>query len=123
MKTNDELPLVGIVGPCGAGKSTLVEGLKPFGIPTRHIAQEHSYVPSMWKRITNPDLLIYLDCSFPVTISRRNLNWTVNEYQEQLHRLDHARRHADLYIQTDSITPEDVVKRVLIFLREHGYNI
>jgi deoxyadenosine/deoxycytidine kinase len=123
MKTNDDLPLVGIVGPCGAGKSTLVEGLKLFGIPSRHIAQEHSYVPYMWQRITNPDFLVYLDCSFPETVSRRNLNWTIKEYQEQLRRLSHARLHADLYIQTDTLTPEDVIKQVLIVLREHGYNI
>ena len=123
METNDDLPLIGIVGPCGAGKSTLVKGLSPFDIATRHIAQEHSYVPYMWKRITNPDFLVFLDCSYPETIRRRNLNWTVAEYQEQHRRLSHARQHADLYIFTDTMTPEDVVKQVLIALREHGYNI
>jgi deoxyadenosine/deoxycytidine kinase len=123
MKINDDLPLVGIVGPCGAGKTTLLERLKSFGIPTRHIAQEHSYVPYMWQRITNPDLLVFLDCSFAETIRRRNLNWTFKEYQEQLRRLSHARQYADLYIQTDSLTPEDVVEQILIYLREHGYSI
>jgi deoxyadenosine/deoxycytidine kinase len=123
MKTNDELPLVGIVGPCGAGKSTLVEGLKTFAIPARHIAQEHSYVPYMWRRITNPDILVFLDCSYPETVRRRKLNWTVEEYQEQMRRLSHARQHTDLYIHTDSLTPADVVKQVLIYLRERGYNI
>ncbi len=123
MKTNDELPLVGVVGPCGAGKSTLIEGLKSYGVHTRHIAQEHSYVPYMWRHITNPDILIFLDCSFSETVRRRKLNWTVDEYQEQHRRLADARQHADLYIQTDLMTPEEVVKQVLIYLREHGYNI
>ncbi len=123
MKTNDNLPLVGIVGPCGSGKTTLIENLKTFGIPTRHIAQEHSYVPDMWKRLTNPDFLVFLDCSFPETVRRRKLNWTMHEYQEQLNRLTDARRHANLYIHTDSLTPEEVAKQVIIFLRANGYNI
>jgi len=37
-----------------------------------HIAQEHSYVPYMWKRITNPDLLIYLNASFEVSQDAEN---------------------------------------------------
>ena len=56
--------LVGIVGPCGSGKSTLVEGLEKHGYECRHIAQEHSYVPDMWQLITQPDILIYLNASF-----------------------------------------------------------
>jgi adenylate kinase family enzyme len=52
--------LVGVVGPCGSGKSTLIAALEAQGYPCRHIAQEHSYVKDMWKRITNPDVLIFL---------------------------------------------------------------
>ena len=55
---------IGVVGPCGAGKSTLVNALAEHGYPARHIAQEHSYVPSMWKRMVNPDILIYLEASY-----------------------------------------------------------
>lgn len=104
---------VGVVGPCGAGKTTLVEKLQTFGINCRHIAQEHSYVQSMWKKITNPDLLVYLDVSYPVTIQRRQLNWTEAEYLEQLRRLSHARQHADLLIDTDLLSPEEVLQAVL----------
>ncbi|MBI3737884.1 MAG: hypothetical protein HY258_02430, partial [Chloroflexi bacterium] len=68
--------LIGIVGPCGAGKSTLTAGLEREGFHCRHIAQEHSYVPSMWQKITNPDLLIFLNSSFEVSTRRRRLNWT-----------------------------------------------
>ncbi len=117
----DEPPLIGIVGPCGAGKTTLVNGLKPFGISTRHIAQEHSYVANMWQRITNPRYLIFLDTSYPETIRRRKLNWTLEEYQEQHRRLAHARAHADLYIFTDSFTAQQIVEQVLAFLRERGF--
>src|SRR5664279_3401851 len=82
-------PLVGIVGVCASGKSTLISGLNERGIWTRHIAQEHSYVKNMWKRITNPDILIFLDASYDVTIERLQLNWTKAEWEEQQRRLIH----------------------------------
>ena len=76
--------LIGVVGPCGSGKSTLIAGLEREGFRCRHIAQEHSYVQYMWQRITNPDLLIYLNSSFEVSTQRRKLNWNEAEYKEQL---------------------------------------
>ncbi len=109
--------LIGVVGPCGAGKSTLVTGLEREGYRCRHIAQEHSYVPYMWERITNPDLLIFLNSSFEVSTQRRKLNWTETDYQEQQRRLAHAHQHADLIIETDSLTIEEVRIRALEFLR------
>jgi deoxyadenosine/deoxycytidine kinase len=108
--------LIGVVGPCGAGKSSLVAGLKSQGYHIRHIGQEHSYVPDMWKRLTNPDLLIYLDVSYENTILRRKLDWSFEEYSEQLHRLRHARQHADLYLDTNSMTSNDVIQIVLSFV-------
>ncbi len=112
--------VVGVVGPCGAGKSTLVAGLSRHGIECRHIAQEHSYVPYMWRRIANPDLLIYLHASFLTCTQRRRLNWLEADYAEQLRRLAHAREHAKLVIETDHISAEAVLERTLAFLREEG---
>jgi hypothetical protein len=86
----------------------------------RHIAQEHSYVPYMWQRIAKPDLLIYLDASYAETIRRRQLNWTFEEYQEQVRRLQHAREHASFYLDTNSIDQEEVLRRVVGFLVEEG---
>lgn len=108
--------LIGVVGPCGAGKSSLVSGLKAYGIKVRHIAQEHSYVPDMWKRLTNPDILIYLDVSYENTIVRRKLDWTTEEYAEQLRRLSHARQHASLYLDTNSMTVQEVFDTALAFI-------
>jgi hypothetical protein len=122
MRTKASPPLVGIVGPCGSGKTTLTNGLKPYGILTRHIAQEHSYVPYMWQRITNPDVLIFLDASYPETIRRRQLNWTEEEYLEQQRRLAHARANTDLYIFTDDLTPDQVISAVIVFLRQSGFS-
>jgi ATPase subunit of ABC transporter with duplicated ATPase domains len=107
---------IGIVGPCTAGKSTLIQLLTQYGITARHIAQEHSYVPYMWQRLTNPDVLIFLDVSYPVSMQRRKINWNLKEYQEQQRRLTHARAHTDFYILTDTYTAEEVAAMVMAYL-------
>lgn len=116
MTTAHRQPVIGIVGVCGSGKTTVVQGLAAYGIIARPVAQEHSYVQTMWRRITNPDILIFLDASYPETIRRRNLNWTEEEYKEQQHRLEDARLHADLYIFTDPLKPGEVVEMVRRFV-------
>jgi deoxyadenosine/deoxycytidine kinase len=108
--------LIGIVGPCGSGKSTLFDGLEKHGYTCRHIAQEHSYVQDMWQLITKPDLLVYLSASFPVSTARARLDWQEKDYDEELRRLAHAREHANLLIETDDLTPEQVLKKALDFL-------
>lgn len=112
--------LIGVVGPCGSGKSTLIAGLEARGYACRHIAQEHSYVKDMWRRITNPDLLIYLHASYPVSTARRKLDWLESDHAEQLRRLNHAHQNASLIVETDSLTPEQVLANVLTFLKEHS---
>ena len=115
-----KIQLIGVVGPCGSGKSTLVEGLEKHGYECRHIAQEHSYVPDMWQLITQPGILIYLNASFAVSTARAKLDWRKKDHSEQLRRLSHARSHANLIIDTDNLTPEDVLQRVLDFLARTG---
>lgn len=114
-------PLIGVVGPCGAGKSTLISALELRGCFCRHIAQEHSYVKDMWQRLTHPDILIFLQASFPVSTARRNLNWLERDHAEQQRRLSHAFDHADLIIDTDSLSPDQVLDKVLTFLKEHDW--
>lgn len=74
----------------------------------------------MWQRITHPDLLIFLQSSFPASTHRRKLNWREDDFTEQQHRLSHALRHADLIVDTVPLTPQEVLDKVLHFLKEHG---
>jgi deoxyadenosine/deoxycytidine kinase len=105
---------IGIVGPCAAGKSTISNLLKAQGFrKVRHIAQEHSYVPDMWSKISNPDILIYLDVSFQNSLKRRPQNWTVDDYYEQVWRLRNARNNADMYIDTNELTITQVFNLIM----------
>ena len=107
---------IGIVGPCAAGKTTLVERLRDLGYNVHHIAQEHSFVPDMWSKVVSPDILIYLDVSFEESLARRPSDMTLKEFEEQALRLDHARQHADLYIQTSNLSPNEILEQVIDFL-------
>ncbi|NJC95094.1 MAG: hypothetical protein C3F07_14115 [Anaerolineales bacterium] len=113
MEPSSKRPLVGVVGPCGSGKSTLIAGLEKHGYSCRHIAQEHSYVQAMWQIISKPDVLIYLHASFPVSTARRRLDWREKDYDEQYRRLSHARDHAHIIIDTDDLTPDQVLQKAL----------
>ncbi len=115
---NDEEPVIGVVGPCAAGKSTLVAELRSRRYQARHIAQEHSYVQDMWKQISDPDILIYLDVSFEISMKRTDSNWSRVIYDNQIQRLVHAKKHADLYINTDDLSTEQVLELVLTNLQD-----
>lgn len=115
---NDEA-LIAIVGPCKSGKSTLVNGLTEKGYRARQVAQEHSFAPSMWQRVTNPDLLIYLHSEYETTVSR-GLNWLERDHTEQQTRLKHARENADIEIATDELEASEVLGQIVNFLEKAG---
>ena len=73
---------------------------------------------TMWQKISNPDILIFLDASFPVSTARRKLTWEQKDHEEQYRRLAHARQHASLVIDTDPLTPAQVLQKVLDYLKE-----
>ena len=61
-------------------------------------------------------MLVFLDVSYATTCQRRNLNWTEADWQEQQHRLQHARENADIYLNTDKFSAEQVLERVVEFV-------
>ena len=109
---------VKVVGPCASGKSALAARLRELGFDARSAAQDHSYVPDMWRRLEPPDILIYLDVSLGVARERGRIGagWSQAYLDEQKHRLRHARAHCELYLNTDGMCEEEVVDQVLAFL-------
>jgi len=108
-------PDVLVVGVCSSGKSTLVRKLKDAGYSAGACAQEHSYIPHLWQ-LSEPRSLVYLDASLDTIRTRRRANWQPAMLEEQHRRLAHARDHADLYIQTDTLTAEEVSEQAIRFL-------
>lgn len=110
---------IGIVGPCSSGKSTLARALRALGYRVKEIMQEHCAAPTMWQRISNPDVLIYLDVGMDVAAQREGLtqpsSWWIEEREV---RLAHARAHCDLYIDTSTLAPEDILTQALEYLHD-----
>jgi adenylate kinase family enzyme len=113
------LPRVAVVGPCAAGKSTLVEALRERGYDVHAIGQEHSGVPYLWQ-LGEPDVLIFLDVDIPSTSLRRDAVWPDDLYEMQQSRLANARRHANLYVDTSPLAAHDVAERVTEFLASYA---
>ena len=110
-----------VVGVCASGKSTLVKKLNESGFSAYHITQEHSGIPYLWRR-KNPDVVVYLSASLATIKKRRKIAWGDETFKSQQLRLDDVRRYADLLIETDEMTPEDVLNTVFDFLQRHNRN-
>lgn len=108
---------VAVVGPCASGKSTLAAALRAAGYEARQPAQEHSYVPDMWKRLVDPDALIYLDISYEALLARRPSFGEPDFLEIEKARLAHARAHADLVLDTSELSAEEVRAGVTSFLK------
>ena len=109
-----------VVGPCAAGKTTLVNGLIACGFAgARLVVQEHSGVHDLWARRGPPDALIYLDVQV-ATMNRRQgrSDWTTEARADLITRLEHARRECDLYLPTDDLTIPQVLETVVQFLEQ-----
>lgn len=106
-----------IAGVCGSGKSTLKAGLTKLGYDAHTVAQEHSYAPRMWM-MTNPRVLIFLDCDYEVIQQRRSIQWGEDHLLVQRQRLADAREQCHLFIDTSQLTIQQVLKRAQGFLND-----
>jgi len=103
---------IAVVGPCTAGKSTLVTNLKRRGYNAWGVAQEHSDVKWLWKH-KNPNFLVALDVTLEAAHKRRNISWGERKLADQHLALADARAHCNVYLPTDNITADEVAVRVV----------
>lgn len=115
-----EGPRVVVVGPDAAGKSTLVKQLGRLGYNVRSCAQDHSQVPDMWRRLSKPDFLVFLDARLETIARRRAIDWGQDRLDALQARLADARAHCDLYVPTDALTPDEVTGVVRAALSRAG---
>ena len=110
-----ESPKIVVVGPCAAGKSTLVEALQARGYDAHASGQEHSAIASLWQH-SHPDILIALDVDIAAVRARRGSDWPEWLHDLQVQRLRAASDAADLALDTTHLDPASVVDRVLAYL-------
>ena len=108
--------LVAIVGVCASGKTTLVKGLREAGVDAYNVAQEHSCIKKFWNR-KKPDVLIMIDATLSAIKKRRFVTWDEDRLVVQHERLRDARENANLYIQTDELSREEVLQTIINFIR------
>jgi ATPase subunit of ABC transporter with duplicated ATPase domains len=104
-----------VVGPCAAGKSTLVTALRSLGYDAHVSGQEHSEIATLWQH-SQPDVLIALDVDISAVRDRRGSSWPEWLHDLQVRRLAAASRAADLAIDTTALSTHAVIARVLAYL-------
>ena len=105
-----------VVGPCAAGKSTLVSALRGLGYDAHVSGQEHSEIATLWQR-SEPDVLIALDVDISAVRARRGDGWPEWLHDLQVQRLAAASRAANFAIDTTLLSPQSVVDRVVAYLQ------
>src|SRR5688500_18415442 len=75
-----------VVGPCAAGKSTLVSALRALGYDAHVSGQEHSEIATLWQH-SQPDVLIALAVDISAVRDRRGGPWPEWLHDLQVRRL------------------------------------
>lgn len=100
-----------LVGVCAAGKTTASELLDAYGIPAKPVAQEHSFIKSLYRRSGRHPLVV-LEASWATVHRRRRINWDWAFYREEWRRVSEARNEAGLILQTDVLSREQVAATI-----------
>ncbi|MBP2628216.1 MAG: hypothetical protein H6Q68_2927 [Firmicutes bacterium] len=109
-----------VAGVCVSGKTTLVKSLRDLGIDAYNVAQEHSVIKKLWNH-KQPDILVVLDAQMKTIRQRRVVPWDEDRLAVQRKRLSDAYAHADLYIQTDELSKDEVVQNVIEHIRRNSH--
>ncbi|HUG17048.1 MAG TPA: hypothetical protein VMM78_18715 [Thermomicrobiales bacterium] len=113
---------IAVVGTCASGKSTIVAALRDRGHDAYAVAQEHSAIPRLWAHLA-PERLVCLTVGLETLRRRRGDEaWPAWIYQLQLERLDSARRHADVIVETDYVSVDVVVETIVSALSARPEN-
>lgn len=115
--TSAESRKIVVVGPCAAGKSTLVSALRELGYDAHVSGQEHSEIAMLWQH-SQPDVLIALEVDIRAVRDRRGGSWPEWLHDLQVRRLAAASRAANLSIDTTALSPQTVVDRVITYLQQ-----
>jgi hypothetical protein len=108
--------LIVVVGPCASGKTTLVRGLQSRGYRAMVSGQEHSEIPTLWRR-TEPDVTIGLNVDLATIRRRRSAGWSESIYRRQQERLRNAFACAAIVLDTAIMGPEQTLQAALELLR------
>jgi cytidylate kinase len=108
-------PRIVVVGPCGSGKTTLVDHLREQGYDARVVAQEHSIIRDLWQK-RHPDVVVALNLDLETLRARRSPIWSEEVFALQQGRLKDAFAAADMVINTAEHDEETVVTMVTDWL-------
>lgn len=110
-------PRIVILGPCASGKSTLAAGLRELGFDAVPVAQEHSDIPTLWRR-SEPAVVVALDVDL-ATIRRRRADptWPDWLFHTQQRRLSRAAAEATLRIDTTAMPAAEILELVASHIR------
>jgi len=106
----DDARRVVVVGPCASGKTTLVEGLKRLGYDAAVRGQEHSEIPTLWRR-GEPDVVIALSVDLATIRDRRGADWPEALYRVQQRRLANAVAAAEIVLDASRLDADAILTR------------